>query len=113
MSWVDIDTEGNEIVCRYCDTDRPVACYWAEQIEVYGRDDAVHRHKLLASVNGERLPGEAKLAFEDEYTVLHIFLPIVPKYPRAIRQYGKAIANVLREHGMIPKDCSVSRVSME
>lgn len=110
MSWADIYSGKNEIVCRYFDNDKPAACYYAEQIEVYGRDNDTNNKLLYESVNGKNLPKGTKISFEHDYTSLQLFLTVTPLYPRQIKQYGKVIAKACQERGIVLEDWSNGRV---
>ena len=112
MSWADIYPAKKEIVCRYYDNDRPAACMWAEQIEVYGRDDETHHNLLRESVNGKNLPEGTKIVFENDYTSLQLILTVAPQYPRQQGRYGKAIAKACQAHEIPLEGCSDARVKI-
>lgn len=110
MSWADIYSAKREIVCRYYDNDRPTACLWAEQIEVYGRNDDTHYKVLDEAINRKNLPIGTKVSFENNYTTMQLLLELTPLYPRQIKQYGKVIAKACQEHGITLGGWNDSRV---
>lgn len=110
MSWVDIYSNKKEIVCRYYDNGRPIACFYEEQIEVFGRDDDAYNRLLYKSINGENLPKGTQIAFEGDYSSMQLFLTVTPLYHHRIKQYGRVIAKVCQEHGIVLDGLSDSRV---
>ncbi|MBQ4050419.1 MAG: hypothetical protein IJD13_02200 [Oscillospiraceae bacterium] len=107
--WADIYPKG-EIVCRFFENDRTSPCIYAEQIEVYGRDDEVHNRLVSEGINGSALPKGTGVAWHERFEGYQLVLTLTPVYPKSIKSYSSAIAKACREAGITVGAVEDSRV---